>query len=190
VALDSAVASRNVLSNQHTSADVDSLKLAYDGVVALCQQQIATIEKELAKSQEASGISEAQMEEFKSVFKHFDSDSNNKLEKHEFKACLSGLGYSKTDDECTAIMKETGSDGITINFDQFAQFLAKSNDRSDTADNMREAFKTVAGGKNYVTENDLRAVMDNDTVSYLVANMKKNDEGGYSYSEWVAAVYA
>jgi actinin alpha len=189
VALDNAVAQRNVLSNPHTSADVDSLKLAYDGVVATAQQQIATIEKELAKSSEQTGLSEAQMEEFKSVFKHFDSDSNNKLEKHEFKACLSGLGYSKTDDECTQILKEAGSDGASINFEQFAQVFLKLNDRSDTADSMREAFKTVAGGKQYVTEADMRAVMDNDVVTYLVANMKKEGEG-YSYAEWVSAVYA
>jgi len=178
-----------VLSNPHTSADVDSLKLAYDGVVAVAQQQIATIEKELAKTSEQTGLSEAQMEEFKSVFKHFDSDSNNKLEKHEFKACLSGLGYSKTDDECTQILKEAGSDGASINFEQFAQVFLKLNDRSDTADSMREAFKTVAGGKQYVTEADMRAVMDNDVVTYLIANMKKEGEG-YSYAEWVAAVYA
>lgn len=188
VALDSAVAARHVLTNPHTSADVDSLKLAFDAVVNTAQSQIATIQKELAKSSEQTGVSEAQLEEMKSVFKHFDSDSNNLLEKHEFKACLSGLGYSKSDDECTAIMKDVGA-SHSINFEQFAQVFHKLNDRSDTADSMREAFKTVAGGKNYVTEADLRAVMDNDAVTYLIQHMKKEDNG-YSFSEWVNAVYA
>ena len=186
--LDHAVAQRHVLSNPHTSADADSLKLAFDAVANTANSQIATIEKELAKSSEETGISEAQLEEMKSVFKHFDSDSNHLLEKHEFKACLSGLGYAKTDDECSAIMKDVGA-SHSITFDQFAKVFAKLNDRSDTAESMREAFKTVAGGKNHVTEADLRAVMEPDAVAYLTQHMKKED-GGYSFTEWVNAVYA
>jgi Ca2+-binding EF-hand superfamily protein len=46
------------------------------------------------------------MAEFKEMFSHFDKDNNNQLEKHELKACLSSLGYSKTDAEIDAIVKD------------------------------------------------------------------------------------
>ncbi len=59
-----------------------------------------------AKNKAASGLDEAQMAEFKEMFSHFDKDNNNQLEKHELKACLSSLGYSKTDAEMDGIMKE------------------------------------------------------------------------------------
>jgi hypothetical protein len=39
-------AERGVLNNPHTSADVNSLKLEYDALLALCQTQIATLERE------------------------------------------------------------------------------------------------------------------------------------------------
>eukprot|EP01108_Squamamoeba_japonica_P002275 TRINITY_DN206_c0_g1_i8.p2 TRINITY_DN206_c0_g1~~TRINITY_DN206_c0_g1_i8.p2 ORF type:complete len:865 (-),score=590.84 TRINITY_DN206_c0_g1_i8:34-2628(-) len=189
-ALNDAVAARNVLSNPHTAADPASLKAEYDGLLAQAGAQIGAIEKELARADEASGLSEAQMEEFRSVFKHFDSDSNNTLEHHEFKACLSGLGYSKSDDECREIMRDVGSDGVIINFDQFAQFMLKQNDTSDTADNMREAFKTVAGGKQQVTEADLRAVLDADTVDYLLSQLAPTDDGLYDFGPFVDSQYA
>jgi len=190
VALDHALAERGVLNNPHTAADVNSLKLEYDGLVALCHGQIDTLERELAKSKEASGVDAAQLAELKEMFNHFDKDSNATLEKHEFKACLSSLGYSKTDAEIDAILKEAAGGRNTMRFEEFAAYFAKVHDSRDTADNMREAFKTVAGGKNHVTEADLRGVMDDATVSYLVGHMQRGADGGFSYAEWCSAQYA
>jgi Ca2+-binding EF-hand superfamily protein len=76
-------------------------------------------------------------------FAHFDGDNSSTLEKHEFKACLSALGISKNDAEMDQIMSEVASNQTTIRFDEFAEFMSKLNDKSDTADNMSEAFKTV-----------------------------------------------
>jgi len=190
VALDHALAERGVLNNPHTAADVNSLKLEYDGLIALCHGQIETLEREQAKSKEASGVDAAQMQEYKEMFSHFDKDSNNQLEKHEFKACLSSLGFSKSDAEVDAILKDVAGGRSSMRFDEFAAYMSKQHDRSDTSQNMQAAFKTVAGGKAFVTDADLRAVMDNDTVSYLVAHMTKGADGGYSYQEWCNAQYA
>jgi len=190
VQLDHALAERGVMNNPHTSADVNSLKLEYDGLLSLCQTQISTLEREQAKNKEASGLDAAQAAEFKEMFSHFDKDNNNQLEKHELKACLSSLGYSKTDAEIDAIVKEVAGGRNSMRFDEFATYMAKQHDRSDTAVNMREAFKIVAGGKNSVSENELRAVMDNETVNYLVSHMQKDANGMYSYDQWCNAQYA
>jgi hypothetical protein len=72
VALDHALAERGVLNNPHTAADVNSLKIEYDGLIALCRGQIETIEREQAKSKEASGIDAAVMAEYKEMFNFFE----------------------------------------------------------------------------------------------------------------------
>jgi len=189
VALDHALAERGVLNNPHTAADVNSLKLEYDGLVALCRGQIETLEREQAKSKEASGVDAAQMAEFKEMFGHFDKDSNNQLEKHELKACLSSLGISKSDAEIDAILKDVAGGRSSMRFDEFATYMSKQHDRSDTSANMQAAFKTVAGGKAFVTEQDLRSVLDKESADYLIAHMTKGADG-YSYQEWCNAQYA
>jgi len=188
VSLDHQLAQRGVMNNPHSSADANSLKLEYDAVLELAGQQISTLEKEMAAAQASSGVDPEQMAEFKEMFTHFDKDDSNTLEKHEFKACLSSLGISKNDAEIDQIMADVAGGSGSIRFDSFAEYIAQVYDKSDTAENMREAFKTVSGGKDYITEADLRSVLDADTVDFLLANMEKGDDG-YSYEQWVNAQY-
>ena len=80
---------------------------------------------------------------------------------------------------------------------------------SDTSDAILESFKIIAGDKSFVTESDMRSVMEKDQASdrrrarvarrahdarppqvdFLVANMPKNADG-YDYVAWGKMAYA
>lgn len=50
-------------------------------------------------TRDSKGISEAQMNEFRMSFNHFDKNHTKRLEPKEFKACLISLGYKIRDDK-------------------------------------------------------------------------------------------
>jgi Ca2+-binding EF-hand superfamily protein len=111
-------------------------------------------------------------------------DKSGTLEKHELKACLSSLGVSKTDAEIDGILGGRS----TMSFEDFATYCSRLHDSRDSADNVKDSFKTVAGGKRVVTEANLRAVLDPASVDYLLTKLTKGPDG-YSYDEWVNSNY-
>lgn len=60
---------------------------------------------------------------------------------------------------------------------------------SDTADAIEESFRVIAGDKDFVTESDMRSVMDQEKVDYLVKAMPKYGDDGFDYKAWVKVAY-
>lgn len=59
---------------------------------------------------------------------------------------------------------------------------------SDTPQTINNAFKTIAGDKDFVTEQELRRVLDQETVDYLLQNMEKTPNG-YNYHTFTQKTY-
>jgi actinin alpha len=137
-------------------------------------------------------VSPAQLKEFKEVFDHFDRDQNGILTRVEFKACLQTLGDEPTDHELDAIMKSVDPENKGITFDKFTEFMVHRTKDSDTKEEMFESFKSLANDKEFITEEDLRRVMPNDKVQYLLQRMPKYKDvaGGYDYRAWVEEAYS
>jgi hypothetical protein len=86
--------------------------------------------------------------------------------------------------------------GDSVNFDGFTKLMSARVADSDTqgagvfavwsvraltsnVDAILESFKVLASDKAFVTESDMRSVMDKEQVDYLVAHMPKYKDDGY-----------
>jgi Ca2+-binding EF-hand superfamily protein len=77
-----------------------------------------------------------------------------------------------------------------VSFQAFSNFMIQKNKDSDSKEEILIAFKELANDKDFVTEEDLRKVMSNERVAFLLERMPKYHSGqGYDYKAWVEIAY-
>jgi Ca2+-binding EF-hand superfamily protein len=87
-------------------------------------------------------------------------------------------------------MKNVDPDGKGISFDKFTEHMIKRTKDTDSRDEIMDSFKALANDKEFVTETDLRKVLTNDRVNYLISHMPKySGADGYDYKAWVDQAY-
>jgi len=182
---------RNITNNEYTGHTYESLSLNADSIVEFVNKQVGLIEKQII-DESGKGISQEQLNEFKDTFKAFDKDKSNTLEKHEFKACLSALGYDASDDAVNKLVGELGKQVPgKIVFDEFVDYMISKTQNVDSPTTIKDSFKEVASGKDYITQDDLKKVpgLSKETIEYLLSNMKSLGDGKYDYSNFVDSQY-
>eukprot|EP01101_Sappina_pedata_P003205 TRINITY_DN1342_c0_g1_i1.p1 TRINITY_DN1342_c0_g1~~TRINITY_DN1342_c0_g1_i1.p1 ORF type:complete len:864 (+),score=523.03 TRINITY_DN1342_c0_g1_i1:23-2593(+) len=195
VAAQQALEDARVNDNPHTELTVEGLKSQWDALNTLSHKKQQVLEKELL-AQSGTGLSADQLQEFKECFKHFDKDLDNLLDRLELGSCLKSLGEDinydaggKLDQIIGAI--DGDSDG-KVTFEEFASYMERVSSGSDTPDSIKQAFKTLAGDKDFVTEADLRSVLPAEKVDYCLAHMQKYPgvDSGYDYTTFTDSLYA
>jgi Ca2+-binding EF-hand superfamily protein len=185
---------RQVTDNNHTTLTIEGLKSQWDSLNILSNKKQQVLEKEIL-AQSGSGLSAEQLQEFKECFKHFDKDADNLLDRLELGACLKSLGEEVNFDQggkLDQILGGIDGDGDgKVTFDEFAGYMERVSGGSDTPDSIKQAFKTLAGDKDYVTEADLRAVLPAEKVDYILARIKPypGKEGAYDYNTFTDSLY-
>jgi Ca2+-binding EF-hand superfamily protein len=178
-----------ITHNQHTDITLDEVRLTWEALRDLIAKQGSLLEAELLR-QSGSGVSEEQIAEFKETFRNFDKDRSGFLAKHEFKACLSALGYFYTDEQVdqlmTTICKQSANQ---IYFNEFVEFMIKKNEDSDTPTSILQAFKTIADDRDSVTEVELRRALPAENVDFFLQNIPKNAAGNYDYKAFIQQTY-
>lgn len=179
----------NITHNPHTDLTIDTLKLTYENLGDLISKQAGLLETELLK-QSGSRVSPEQLSEFNETFKQFDKDNTGTLEKHEFKACLSALGHYSTDEQVTNLVNSLGKKQPgKIVFEEFVEYMVSKTEDTDTPATINNSFKTIAGDRDYVTEDELKRFMDANTVAYLLKHMPSLGNGQYDYKAYTKASY-
>jgi len=116
------------------------------------------------------------------------------LSRLELGACLKSLGEDinfdqggKLDQIISAI---DGDNDGKVNFEEFVGYMERVSSGSDTPDSIKHAFKTLAGDKDYVTEADLRSVLPNEKVEYIISRIKPYPgvAGGYDYNTFTDSI--
>src|SRR5690606_17576605 len=97
-----------------------------------------------------------QLEEFESVFRHFDRDLTNSLAELEFSGALASLGLVYSEDEMHEVFASVSQGRPRVSFEQFIRFMVSETEDKDDAAQVLHSFREVADGKGYVTELDLR----------------------------------
>jgi len=160
----------------------------------LSSKKQKVLEQELL-AQSGTGLSGVQITEFKECFKHFDKDEDNLLNRLELGACLKSLGEDVNFDaggKLDQILTGIDGDGDgKVTFEEFVSYMERVSSGSDTPDSIKSAFKTLAGDKEYVTEADLRSVLPNDKVEFMLARMEPYPgvNGGYNYHTFTDKLY-
>jgi actinin alpha len=194
VAAQQALEDARVSDNPHTELSVEGLKGTWDAINNLSRKKQQVLEKELL-DQSGTGLSADQLREFKECFKHFDKDEDSLLSRLELGACLKSLGEDVNFDQggkLDQILSGIDGDGDgKVTFEEFASYMERVSSGSDTPDSIKQAFKTLAGDKDYVTEADLRSVLPGEKVDYCLAHMKKYPgvDNAYDYNSFTDSLY-
>jgi len=176
-----------VTSNPFTDLTPATLASEYDALKDAVAKRQAVIDQEILRKK-GQDVTPEELKEYKEVFQHFDKEGKNALDKVKFKAVLQTLGEDFEDEKVDAIIKEidtTRKDGM-ISFDEFVTYMEKRKKKTDSKSEIIESFKSIAGGKEFITSGELYNILAKEKVEYLLTVMPKYKEmeDGYDYVAW------
>lgn len=179
-----------VTSNKHTTLTYPFLQAAYEGLAKAANDRETVIQKEIIQARN-KGVTAEQLAEFKEAFDHFDKDKTGQLTRLQFKSSLQSLGEDPTDAELDRLLSAHANASGNIPFEAFAQIMSQRAADSDNKDQILDAFKIIAGDKDFILEADLRKVLPGEKVEYLVKNMPlyQGQAGSYDYRAWAASTF-
>lgn len=169
--LDQQCGEANIEENDFTTYTFDELAYELGLVRGSVQKKMAFLENQMV-ARNMTNLTPIQLEEFESVFRHFDRDLSNSLQELEFSAALASLGlvYDETEMH-DRFLEVAGRDG-SVSFEQFIRFMVDVTEDQNTAEQVFESFREVADGKPYVTELDLtHSLIPDELVAQLVESM-------------------
>ncbi|KAF2811438.1 alpha-actin-like proteinin [Mytilinidion resinicola] len=170
-ALDEQCTEANIEENDFTTYSYDELEYELGLVRSSVSKKLAFLENQMV-ARNMTNLTPIQLEEFESVFRHFDRDLSNSLQELEFSAALASLGLVYDEEEMHEKFSETSGGRDYVTFEQFIRFMVDETEDQHTAEQVFESFKEVADGKPYVTELDLRhSLVPDEIIEDLVKTM-------------------
>uniref|UniRef100_A0A7S0JEU1 Calmodulin n=1 Tax=Calcidiscus leptoporus TaxID=127549 RepID=A0A7S0JEU1_9EUKA len=178
--------------NPHTRETVSSL-----------EAQVASLEKVIRDkhtflvsmiSQAQVQVSAEQYEEIKKAHAHFDKSGNGSLNALEFNGAMRAMGFEMGEEEEKlaferfAVCAEDGAEP-SLTLDAFVDLVLAQFKESDTMEALIDAFKVVAGSKDYVMADDLKACIPESETQYLLSNLEPRDDVGLDFLPFSAFVY-
>ncbi|XP_078590923.1 alpha-actinin, sarcomeric-like isoform X3 [Branchiostoma floridae x Branchiostoma japonicum] len=188
-----------VFENKHTQYTMETLRVGWEQLLTSIARTINEVENQIL-TREAKGIPEEKLQEFRASFSHFDKDGSGRLEPNEFKSCLISIGYNiqegdKGDAEFAHILGVVDPNGSGyVTFQAFLDFMTRETTDSDTAEQVMQSFKILAGDKPYITQEELRRELPPDQAEYCIARMTQYTgpdgiPGALDYMSFATALY-
>jgi Ca2+-binding EF-hand superfamily protein len=148
--IDEQCAEANIEENDFTTYTYDELEYELSLVRNSVSKKLAFLENQMV-ARNMTNLTPIQLEEFESVFRHFDRDLSNSLAELEFSAALASLGLVYDDEEMHQKFRETSGGRDYVTFEQFIRFMVDETEDQNTAEQVFESFKEVADGKVYIS---------------------------------------
>ena len=136
----------NIEENDFTTYTYDELAYELDLVKSSVLSKVGFLENQLV-AREMTNLTPIQLEEFESVFRHFDREGGNCLKEVEFSAALASLGLVYEEDEMHDVFEETSGGKGVVTFEQFIHFMVEVTEDQNTAEQVFQSFREVADGK-------------------------------------------
>ncbi|KAE8161720.1 alpha-actinin, sarcomeric [Aspergillus tamarii] len=178
--IDEQCVEANIEENDYTTYTLDELSYELSLVKSSISKKLAFLDNQLV-ARNMTNLTPIQLEEFESVFRHFDRDSSNTLHELEFSAALASLGLVYDEDEMHEVYVETCgparlAQNAGVSFEQFIRFMVSVTEDQNTAEQVLQSFREVADGKPYVTELDLRhSLIPDEVIDHLVQTMPRHE---------------
>ena len=174
--LDKQCEQANIEENDYTTYTYEELVYELSLVRSSVHKKLVFLENQMV-ARNMTNLTPMQLEEFESVFRHFDRDLSNSLQELEFSAALASLGLVYDEDEMHERFVEVAGRGGSVSFEQFIRFMVDVTEDQNTAEQVFESFREVADGKPYVTEMDLtHSLIPDDVVQQLLESMPEHKE--------------
>lgn len=169
-AVDEKCEEANIEENDFTTYTYDELSYELGLVKSSVQKKLSFLENQMV-ARSMSNLTPIQLEEFESVFRHFDRDDSNTLSELEFSAALASLGLVYSEDEMHEYFLDTSHGLDRVSFEQFIRFMVSVTEDQNTAEQVYQSFKDIADNKPYITEMDLRHSLVPDEVIEQLCNI-------------------
>ncbi|KAL8751243.1 MAG: hypothetical protein Q9199_006551 [Rusavskia elegans] len=172
--LDQQCSEANIEENDFTTYSFDELSYELSLVKSSVAKKLSFLENQLV-ARNMTNLTPIQLEEFESVFRHFDRDLSNSLQEIEFSAALASLGLVYDESEMHSVFREVSGNKSSVGFEQFIRFMVSVTEDQNTAEQVFQSFREVADGKPYVTELDLRhSLIPDELVEDLLSSMPEH----------------
>lgn len=183
-----------VFDNPHTNYTMEHIHVGMEHLRTTIARTINEIENQIMM-RDAKGLTAEQMNEFRASFNHFDRKKKGYLEPDDFAAVLISMGYQLGEAEfqrILAIVDPTGTGQVT--FRSFIEFMTRETTDNDTAEQVIESFRVLAGDKPYILEDELRRELPPEQAEYCIQRMNAYrgadvPEGALDYESFSTALY-
>lgn len=177
-----------VEENDNTVYSYDEIAYELDLVKIMVENKLVFIENHMV-AREATNITPAQLEEFEMVFRHFDKQNKNTLDRREFEGALAALGITfDTDAEADEAWQEQAVENA-VPFRNFIMFMVTSTEVSHNIEQVRQSLEEISCGKKYITKHDLEnALLPDETIGSLVESMPELEDGKYDYKAYIDSI--
>jgi len=171
-----AVQESMIFENRYTQYTMETLRVGWEQLLTSINRNINEVENQIL-TRDSKGITQEQLNEFRSSFNHFDKNRTGRLAKDEFKSCLVSLGYSigkdrQGDIDFQRIMAVVDPNNSgTVTFDAFLDFMTRESTDVDTAEQVIDSFRILAGDKPYILPDELRRELPPDQAEYCIQRM-------------------
>jgi Ca2+-binding EF-hand superfamily protein len=188
-----------IFDNKHSKFSMKGLRANWTGLLLAIQRAKNETENQIL-IRDSKGLSEDQIKEYRQSFDHFDRDHSGQLDKNEYRACLLSLGYKlgsdpTNDPEFDTLWAEIDPNETGyVTFEAFLDFMSRRMVDQDTADQVLESFKILAGEKLYITADELRRELPPEQAEYCISRMAPYEgdgapEGALDYTSFSSALY-
>ncbi|XP_078146765.1 alpha-actinin-2-like isoform X1 [Centroberyx gerrardi] len=160
-----------VFDNKHTNYTMEHIRVGWELLLTTIARTMNEIETQIL-TRDAKGISQQQINEFRSSFTHFDRKKKGGMETDDFRACLISMGYDVGEVEFARIMSlvDPNSTG-KVTFQAFVDFMTRETTESDTAVHVVASFRILAADKPYILLEELRRELPPDQADYCISRM-------------------
>jgi actinin alpha 1/4 len=188
-----------IFDNRHTPYTMETLRVGWEQLLTSSYRSINETENQIL-TRDSKGITNQQLEEFRRSFLHFDKSRTRRLEPKDFKSCLISLGYNIKDDrqgeaDFQRIMSVVDPNNFGfVTFEAFLDFMTREATDNDTAEQVMQSFRVLAGDQNYITADILRRELPPDQAEYCIRRMapyvgRDSVPGALDYRSFSAALY-
>ncbi|XP_053950127.1 alpha-actinin, sarcomeric isoform X1 [Anastrepha ludens] len=194
-----AVQESMIFENRYTNYTMETLRVGWEQLLTSINRNINEVENQIL-TRDSKGISQEQLNEFRSSFNHFDKNRTGRLTPEEFKSCLVSLGYSigkdrqgEMDFQRILAVVDPNSTGY-VHFDAFLDFMTRESTDTDTAEQVIDSFRILAADKPYILPDELRRELPPDQAEYCIQRMPpykgpNGVPGALDYMSFSTALY-
>ncbi|XP_073528643.1 alpha-actinin-2 [Phyllobates terribilis] len=183
-----------IFDNKHTNYTMEHIRVGWELLLTTIARTINEIETQML-TRDAKGITQEQINEFRSSFSHFDKRKKGMMDHEDFRACLISMGYDLGEAEFARIMVlvDPNSSG-TVSFQSFIDFMTRETAETDSAEQVVAAFRILATDKPYILADELRRELPPEQAQYCISKMPPYSgrgavPGALDYSCFSTALY-
>ncbi|XP_048864537.1 alpha-actinin-2b [Brienomyrus brachyistius] len=183
-----------IFDNKHTNYTMEHIRVGWELLLTTIARTINEVETQIL-TRDAKGISQKQMNDFRSSFNHFDRKKKGAMETDDFRACLISMGYDLGEVEFARTMSMVDPNAIgVVSFQSFIDFMTRETAETDTAEQVIASFRILASDKPYILEEELRRELPPDQAEYCIMRMPPYRgpgaiQGALDFSSFSTALY-